>query len=104
MYREPRDWDSFVSGVNGFLAEAEADRTNRGVQTMYCPCFDCVNQKKFGQRDNIFHHLITRGFTQNYLCWNKHGEEGLNEGEEGCMNEGQAQWHDEEGDNQRHND
>ena len=54
---------------------------------MHCPCVDCLNQKKFGQRDNIFHHLITHGFKKNYMCWNKHGEEGLNEDEDGCLNE-----------------
>ena len=66
---------------------------NRGVQAMLCPCKDCLNEKKFGQRDNIFHHLITRGFKENYTCWNKHGEEGLNEVEAGCLNEGEARHH-----------
>ena len=83
MYRQPRVWETFLSGVNGFLAQAKADIRNRDVPTMYCPCVDCLNQKKFGQRDNIFHHLITHGFKGNYTCWNKHGEEGLNEVEEG---------------------
>jgi hypothetical protein len=48
---------------------------NHGVQVMLCPCIDCLNQKKFAQREIIFHHLVTRGFTKNYTCWNKHGEE-----------------------------
>jgi hypothetical protein len=48
MYRQPRDWDNFITGVNGFLGQAEADMRNRGVQAMYCPCIDCLNQKKFG--------------------------------------------------------
>jgi hypothetical protein len=26
-------------------------------------------------------HLIKRGFMEDYWCWNKHGEEGLNETE-----------------------
>jgi hypothetical protein len=29
--------------------------------------------------------LVTRGFTKNYTCWNKHGEEGLNELEAGIL-------------------
>ena len=93
MYRQPRVWETFLSGINGFLAQAEADMRNWGVSTMYCPCVDCINQKKFGQWDNIFHHLITHGFKKNYTCWNKHGEEGLNEGEKGCLNEGEARHH-----------
>jgi len=93
MYSQPRVWETFLSGVNGFLAQAEVDMRNRGVPSMHCPCVDCLNQKKFGQWDNIFHHLITRGFKKNYMCWNKHGEEGLNEHEDGCLNEDVARHH-----------
>ena len=101
MYRQPRVWETFLSEVNGFLAQAEADMRNRGVPTMYCSCLDCLNQKKFGQRDSIFHHLITRGFKENYTCWNQHGVEGLNEVEEGCLNEGESRHH-AEGARRRH--
>jgi hypothetical protein len=39
MYRQPQeDWENFLSGVNGFLNQAEADMRNRGVQAMLCPC------------------------------------------------------------------
>ena len=93
MYRQPRVWKTFLSGVNDFVAQAEADMRNQGVPIMYCPCFDCLNRKKFRQRDNIFHHLIARGFIKNYTWLNEHGEEGLNEGEEGCLNEGEARRH-----------
>jgi hypothetical protein len=32
MYRHPQeDWENFLSGVNGFLNQAEADMRNRGV-------------------------------------------------------------------------
>jgi hypothetical protein len=31
--------------------------------------------------------------SQNYTCWNKHGEEGLNELEAGCLNEGEVRHH-----------
>jgi hypothetical protein len=78
MYREPQEnWENFLSRVNGFLNQALADMGNRGVQAMLCPCIDCLNQKKFAQREIIFHSLVTRGFTKDYTCWNKHGEEGL---------------------------
>jgi hypothetical protein len=57
MYIHPQeDWENSLSGVNGFLNQAEADGRIRGVQTMLCPCIDCLNQKKFGQREIIFHH------------------------------------------------
>jgi hypothetical protein len=80
MYRQSqKDWENFLSGVNGFLNQVVADMRNCGVQVMLCPCIDCLNQKKFAQQKIIFHHLVTRGSTKNYTCWKKHGEEGLNE-------------------------
>jgi hypothetical protein len=66
---------------------------NRGVQSMLCPYIDFLNQNKFAQREIIFHHLVTRGFTKNYTCWNKHGGEGLNKLETGCLNEGEVRHH-----------
>jgi hypothetical protein len=41
MYRQlQEDWENFLSGVNGFLNQAEADRKNRGFQAMLFPCID----------------------------------------------------------------
>jgi hypothetical protein len=37
--------------------------------------------------------LVTRGFKKNYTCWNKHGEEGLNDLEAGCLNEDEVRHH-----------
>jgi hypothetical protein len=37
--------------------------------------------------------LVTRGFTKNYTCWNKHGEEGVNDLEASCLNEGEVRHH-----------
>jgi hypothetical protein len=94
MYRQPQeDWVNFLSGVNVFLNQAEADMRNRGVQAILCPCIDCLNQKKFSQWEIIFYHLVTRGLTKHYTFWNKHGEEGLNELEAGCLNEGEVRHH-----------
>jgi hypothetical protein len=63
MHRQPQE-ENFSSRVNGFLNQAEAGMRNRGVQEMLCPYIDCLNQKKFAQRENIFHYLVTRGFTK----------------------------------------
>jgi len=35
------------------------------------------------------------------MCWNQHGEEGLNEVEEGCLNKGESRQH-AEGAQRRH--
>jgi hypothetical protein len=51
MYRQPQeDWENFLSGVNGFLNQAEADMRNRGVLAMLCPSIYCFNQKKHPYR------------------------------------------------------
>jgi hypothetical protein len=66
MYKRPQeDWENFLSRVNGFLNQAEVNMRNCGVQAMLFPYIDCLNQKKFEQREIIFHHLVTRGFTKN---------------------------------------
>jgi hypothetical protein len=41
MYIQPQeDYENFLSRVNGFLNQAEADMRNRGVQAMLCPYID----------------------------------------------------------------
>jgi hypothetical protein len=64
VQKPQEDWENFLSGVNGFLDEGETDMRNCGVRQ----CFLGLNQKKFRQQENIFHHLVTRGFTKNYTC------------------------------------
>jgi hypothetical protein len=46
-----------------------------------CPCKHCKNEKKYHIDDVLRSHLIKHGLMEDYQCWNKHGEEGLNEGE-----------------------
>ena len=46
---------------------------------MWCPCKDCRNMKKFELSCTVHAHLIIRGFMAGYICWNKHGQEGINE-------------------------
>jgi hypothetical protein len=58
-----------------------------------CFAIDCLNQKTFAQWEIIFHHLVTCDFTKHYTCLNKHGEEGLNELEVDCLNEGEVLHH-----------
>jgi hypothetical protein len=43
----------------------------------------CQNKKKYCANDVLGSHLIKHGFMEDYRCWNKHGEEGLNEAEMG---------------------
>jgi hypothetical protein len=66
MYRQPQeDWENFLSGVNGFLNQAEADMRNCGVQAMLCPYIDCLNLKKFAQREIIiWSHVVSQKITR----------------------------------------
>jgi hypothetical protein len=46
-----------------------------------CLCKHCKNEKKYHTDDVLMSHLIKHEFMEDYRCWNKHGEEGLNETE-----------------------
>ena len=81
MYLETRTCTEYLGGVKHFMSAALADMKDRGITAMYCPCCDCRNEKKFSKLENIHAHLVMRRFKENYTCWNKHGKEGLNEGE-----------------------
>jgi hypothetical protein len=53
--------------------------SNRG--NFCCTCKHCKNEKRYHADDVLRLHLIKHGFMKDYRCWNKHGEEGLNEAE-----------------------
>jgi hypothetical protein len=44
-----------------------------------CPYKHYKNEKKYRTDDVLRSHLIKNGFMEDYRCWNKLGEEGLNE-------------------------
>jgi hypothetical protein len=48
-------------------------------ENICCPCKHCKNKKKYLTDDVLRSHLINHGFMEDYRCWNKHGEERLNE-------------------------
>jgi hypothetical protein len=52
---------------------------DNGRGNLCCPCKNCKNEKRYHADDVLRSHLIKHGFMDDYRCWNKHGEEGLNE-------------------------
>jgi hypothetical protein len=70
-----------MDGVQAFIKNAKKDMVDNGIQYLYCPCKNCKNEKRYLQEHVLKSHLIKRGFMEDYRCWNKHGEEGLNEAE-----------------------
>ena len=69
----------YLRGLKSFIDIARADMEARSKTTIYCPCLDCRNDKKYSELEVVYVHLIVHGFVPNYTCWNKHGEEGPNE-------------------------
>jgi hypothetical protein len=50
-------------------------------RNLYHPRKHCKNEKKYRADDVLRSHLIKHIFMKDYRCWNKHGEEWLNEAE-----------------------
>jgi hypothetical protein len=57
------------------------DMLNNVRGNLCCPCNHSKNEKKYHTDDMLMSHLIKHGFMEDYQCWNKHGEEELNEAE-----------------------
>ncbi|KAK1661379.1 hypothetical protein QYE76_049538 [Lolium multiflorum] len=73
MYVDRR-FDEFTSGLENFIAVAEA---NKHGGFMYCPCVDCKNIVNYAHSSTIHGHLLRVGFMPSYYCWTKHGEKGV---------------------------
>ena len=85
MYLQNCTCNEYLEGLKHFLAIAETGMRNGHKSSLLCPCVDCKNEKQYSNQLSVHAHLILRGFMDDYRCWNKHGEEGVNEqdGEEG---------------------
>jgi hypothetical protein len=69
-----KELDAFVDFAKKYMLD-----NVRGI--FCCPCKHCKNEKKYHTNDVLMSHLIKHGFMEDYRCWNKHEEEGLNETE-----------------------
>ena len=84
MYLENRLCEEYLSGIKAFIAATEADKLDRRMSAICCPCIDCENARKFPSSLHVQAHLIIRGFMSDYLCWNQHREEGVNDRDLQC--------------------
>ena len=75
----------YLRGLKSFIQITRADMEARSETTMYCPCLDCGNDKKYSDFEVVYAHLIVRGFVPNYTCWSKHREKGLTKGGNGSL-------------------
>jgi hypothetical protein len=73
--------NEYINGLDAFIDFAKKDMVDNGRGFIYCPCKHYKNEKKYCSDDVLMTHLIKHGFKEDYRCWNKYGEVGLNEAE-----------------------
>ena len=69
----------FLSSL-GFFTEMDEKHKKSSV-FISCPCIDYKNEKECSSSKALHDHLLRRGFMSGYVCWIKHGELGVLEGE-----------------------
>ncbi|XP_039822138.1 uncharacterized protein LOC120684337, partial [Panicum virgatum] len=74
MYNADRHSKEFIDGLHYFLSVAEANKQNG---FMCCPCVHCNNNKDYSSSRILHSHIFTNGFMEKYVCWTKHGEQGV---------------------------
>jgi hypothetical protein len=77
----PRLCNEYIKGVDAFIDFTKKDMLDNIRGNIYCPGKYCKNEKRCHTDDVLMSHLIKHGFMVDYRCWNKHGEEGINETE-----------------------
>jgi hypothetical protein len=78
MYR-PHLCNEYIKGLDAFIDFTKKAMLDNVRGDLCCPCKYCKNEKKYRADDVLRSHLIKHGFMEDYRCWNKHGEEGINE-------------------------
>jgi hypothetical protein len=71
--------NEYIKRLNAFIDFVKKDMLDNVRGILCYPCKHCKNEKKYHADDMLRSHLIKHGFIEDYRCWNKHGEEGLNE-------------------------
>jgi hypothetical protein len=75
----PRLSNEYINGLDVFIDFTKKDMVDNGRCFICCPCKHCKNEKKYHSGDVLRTHLIKHGLKEDYRCWNKHGDIGLNE-------------------------
>jgi hypothetical protein len=77
----PRLSNEYINGLDAFIDFRKKDMVDNSRGFISCPCNHCKNKKKYRSGDVLRTHLIKHGFKEDYRCWNKYGDVGLNEAE-----------------------
>jgi hypothetical protein len=78
MY-EPRLCNEYIKGIDAFIDFTKKDMLDNIRGNICCSCKHCKNEKRYRTDDMLRSYLIKHEFMVDYQCWNKYGEEGLNE-------------------------
>jgi hypothetical protein len=70
--------NEYIKGLDAFINFVKKDMLDNVRGNLYCPYKHCKNKKKYRTDDVLRSHLIKHGFMEDYRCWNKYGNEGLN--------------------------
>ena len=65
----------FRGEVDKFIQAVENHARIEKTQMIHCPCKTCKNLRVFSDTTIIRSHVLISGFVDNYMIWNKHGEE-----------------------------
>jgi hypothetical protein len=77
----PHLYNEYIKRVDAFIDFIKKYMLDNIRGNLCCLCKHYKNEKIYHTNDVLRSHLIKHGFMENYRCWNKHGEEGLNEAE-----------------------
>jgi hypothetical protein len=72
--------NDYIKWLDAFIDFTKKYMLENIRENLYCPCKHCKNEKKYHRNNVLRSHLIKHEF-EDYRCWNKHGEEGLNKAE-----------------------
>jgi hypothetical protein len=75
----PRLCKEYIKGVDAFIDFAKKDMLDNIRGNLCCPYKHYKNEKRYHTDDVLRLHFIKHGFMVDYRCWNKYGEEGINE-------------------------
>jgi hypothetical protein len=75
----PHLCNEYIKGLDAFIDFMKKDRLDNVRGNLCHPCKCCKNEKKYCTNDVLRSHLIKHEFVEDYRCWNKHEEKGLNE-------------------------
>jgi hypothetical protein len=77
----PHLCNEYMKGLDAFIDFMKKDMLNNVRGNLCSPYKHCKNKNKYRIDDVLRSHLIKHGFMEDYRCWNKHGEEGINKAE-----------------------